>query len=191
MNKTIVMKNIFIAAAAALMFSACEGNKEKKESKEVAEETNDKKFESNNAEKDAQFLVDATSGSYNEVKVAEVALAKSANAEIKKLAEQLKTDHSALITQLNGVAAAKNVTVTTAATEDANETAKKLTETKAGEFDKDWLGKVKEMHEKSVKKYEDASNNASDSTIKNWASTTLVKIRSHLDMINKMQEKMK
>ena len=189
--KTSFVKNIFISAATALIFSACAENKVKEESKEVAEESNDKKFESNNAEKDAQFLVDATSGSYNEVQIAGVAIAKSANAEIKKLAEQLKTDHSALITQLNGVAAAKNVTVPTAATDDANDAAKKLTDTKAGDFDKDWLEKVEEMHEKSVKKYEDASNNASDSTIKNWAASTLVKIRSHLDMINKMQAKMK
>lgn len=191
MKKSIVMKNIFIASATALMLSACAGDKDKKESKEVAEETNDKKFESNNAEKDAQFLVDATSGSYNEVKIAEVAIAKSANAEVKKLAEQLKTDHSALITQLNGVAAAKNVTVATTATEDAAEEAKKLTDTKNGNFDKEWLEKVEDMHEKSVKKYEDASTNASDSTIKNWAASTLVKIKSHLDMINKMQDKMK
>ena len=191
MKKSIVMKNIFIASATALIFSACAGDKEKKESKEVAEETNDKKFESNNAEKDAQFLVDATSGSYNEVKIAEVAIAKSANAEVKKLAEQLKTDHSALITQLNGVAAAKNVTVATSPTEDATEDAKKLTDTKDGNFDKEWLEKVEDLHEKSVKKYEDASNNASDSTIKNWAASTLVKIKSHLDMINRMQDKMK
>lgn len=189
--KTSLVKNIFISAATALIFSACAENKVKNESKEVAEESNEKKFESNNAEKDAQFLVDAASGSYNEVEIAEVAIAKSVNAEIKKLAEQLKTDHSALITQLNGVAAAKNVTVPTAATDDANDAAKKLTDTKAGDFDKDWLEKVEEMHEKSVKKYEDASNNASDSTIKNWAASTLVKIRSHLDMINKMQAKMK
>ena len=190
MKKTIVMKNIFIAAATALMFSACAENKEK-ESKEVAEETNEKKFETNNAEKDAQFLVDATSGSYNEVAIAEVALTRSANAEIKKMAQQLKTDHSALITQLNGVAAAKNVTVATAATEDANEAAKKLAETEPGNFDKNWLEKVEDMHETSVKKYEDASNNASDSTIKSWAASTLVKIRVHLDMINRMQDAMK
>jgi putative membrane protein len=184
------MKNIFFATVTAFIFTACGGNKEK-ENKEVAEETNEKKFESNNAEKDAQFLVDATSSSYNEVRIAEVALAKSANAGVKKLAEQLKTDHSALITQLNGVAAAKNVTVATAATNEANEAAKKLTETKAEKFDKDWLEKVEDMHEKSVKKYEDASNNASDSTIRNWASTTLVKIRSHLDMVKKMRDAMK
>jgi putative membrane protein len=92
---------------------------------------------------------------------------------------------------LNGVAAAKNVTVATAATNEANEAAKKLTETKAEKFDKDWLEKVEDMHEKSVKKYEDASNNASDYTIRNWASTTLVKIRSHLDMVKKMRDAMK
>ncbi len=190
MKKTIVMKNFLFAAFAALMFSACADNKEK-ENKEIAEETNEKKFESNDTEKDAQFVVNATSGSYDEVAIAEVALAKSGNAEVKKLAQQLKTDHSAVITQLNGLAATKNVTVPTAATEECTEDAKKLTESKAGDFDKNWLEKVEDMHESSIKKYEDASSNAMDATIKNWASTTLVKIRSHLDMINKMQDAMK
>jgi putative membrane protein len=190
MKKTIVMKNLLLATATALMFTACADNKQK-ESKEVAEETNEKKFETNDAEKDAQFIVNATSGSYDEVAVADVALTKSANAEVKKLAQQLKTDHSAVITQLNGVAATKNVTVPTAATEDGTEAAKKLAETEAKNFDKNWLEKVEDMHESSIKKYEDASNNATDATIKNWAATTLVKIRGHLDMINKMQETIK
>ncbi len=190
MKKTMLMKNFFLAAATALMFSACADNKET-ESKEVAEETNDKKFESNDAEKDAQFIVDATSASYNEVAIADVALAKSANAEVKKLAQQLKTDHSAVITQLNGVAATKNVTVPTGATEDGNESVKNLTENKPENFDKNWLEKVEDMHESSIKKYEEASEDANDSTLKNWASSTLVKIRSHLDMINKMQETIK
>ncbi len=190
MKKTIVMKNIFVAAVTALIFSACADNKQK-ESKEVAEETNEKKFETNDTEKDAQFIVDATSSSYNEVAIADLALTKSANGEVKKLAQQLKTDHSAVITQLNGVAATKNITVPTAATEDANESVKKLGDDKAENFDKNWLEKVEDMHESSVKKYEDASNNASDTTVRNWAASTLLKIRSHLDMINKMQETIK
>ncbi len=189
--------SILRSSIAGLFFSAClltacnTDEKKTEESKEVAEEVNDDKFNTRASEKDAQFVVDATSASFDEIRIADVALAKSKNAEVKKIAQQLKDEHSAMITELNSVAGKSSITVPAVASDDASKTATRLMDTDLKDFDKNWLEKVEDMHEASVKKYEDASNNATDSSIKSWASTTLIKIRSHLDMINKTQDMMK
>lgn len=192
MKKTIIRTTVTSLLITAAIFTACSDGKGKtEESKEIAEEVNDKKFDTRANEKDAQFIVDASSGSYDEISIADVAMAKSSNADIKTLAQTLKDEHSSFITELNGLASNKNITVPAVASEDAGKAATKLSETKATDFDEDWLEKVKDMHEKSVKKYEDASNNCTDADIKNWATTTLPKIKHHLDMINEATGKKK
>lgn len=188
-EKYKAMKKLKFLPIALLLFTAC--NEEPKETKEVAKEQNEAKFSTKAGEKDAQFVVDATSGSYDEVAVADVAIQKSMNDEVKKLAAGLKDDHGAIISDLKKVGESKSVSLPSAASENAQKEAKDLADKKVTNFDKAWLDEVKDMHENSIKKYEDASANATDADIKTWAGTTLVKIRSHLDMIIKLQEKMK
>ncbi len=193
MNKSRILKSSIAGLFfSALLLTACNTEEKKtEESKEVAEEVNDEKFSTKASEKDAQFVVDATSASFDEIRIADVALAKSKNAEVKKIAQQLKDEHSAMITELNSVAGKSAITVPAVASDDASKTATRLMDSDIKDFDKNWLEKVEDMHEASIKKYEDASNNATDVNIKNWATTTLAKIRGHLDMINKTQDLMK
>jgi putative membrane protein len=188
MKKTF-LKQLQIVPFCLLLLAAC--SNEPKEAKEVAKDQNEQKFDTKAGEKDAQFVVDASSGSYDEVKIADVAIAKSMNEEVKKLAASLKDDHSMIISDLKKVGEGKAISLPSAASTDAEKEAANLSEKKVKDFDKDWLDKVKSMHEKSIKKYEDASANATDADIKTWAGTTLVKIRSHLDMITQLQDKMK
>ena len=174
------------------VFSSCNAKDDKtEESKEVAAEVNDKKFESKASENDAQFVVDAMSASFDEIRIADVGLAKSKNAEVQKIAQQLKNDHSLMITELNGLASRSAITVPAISSEDAGKFATRLMETDAKEFDKKWLDRVREMHEASLKKYGDASKDATDANIKSWATGTLAKIGSHLDMIRKTRDILK
>ena len=189
--------NIIMVIAAGFLLStavlnSCNAKDEKTdESKEVAAEVNDKKFENKASENDAQFVVDAMSASFDEIRIADVGLAKSKNAEVQKIAQQLKTDHSAMITELNGVASKSAITVPAISSEDASKFATRLMETDAKEFDKKWLDRVKEMNEASLKKYDNASKDATDINIKSWAAATSVKIRSHLDIIRSTRDMMK
>ncbi len=186
------MKNVIYSlfTAACLSFGACKSN-ESKESKEVAKEQNQEKKETKAGEKDAQFVVDATSGSYDEIAAANVAVERSTNVSIKKLAGELKDDHNAIINELKTTSTAKSISVPASPSEDATKEAANLTGKTGVDFDKAWLGKVKAMHEKSVKKYEDAANSATDADIKKWAASTLVKIKNHLNMITQLESGMK
>lgn len=190
MKQNNVFKTGILVAMSALVLTACSDN-EPKESKEVAEIVNDQNIEGRSAEKDAQFLVDAVSSSYDEIMMADLALTKSTNANIKTMAQQLKDDHTVLLSELKTVAGTKAVTIPTGASEDATKEGTSLSEKKATDFDKAWLEEVEDAHESSVKKYEKAADDAMDVNIKNWASTNLAKIKNHLTMVNQMQETVK
>ncbi len=188
MIKTPWIKCFFLVTLTTLMLTYCSN---KKESKDVAEESNAQKFENKDAEKDAQFLVDATSGSYDVIKIASVAIARTVNAAIKKMAEELKDENSAMITELNSMASNKSVTIANTARQQAIAAALQLNETSMGSFDKDWLNKMEDLHKVTVKTYEDASNESIDANIKSWASLNLLKIRGHLDRIKKLADTIK
>lgn len=190
MKQNNVFKTGMLMAMSALVLMACDSN-EPKESKEVAEVVNDQNIDGRSAEKDAQFLVDAVSNSYDEVLIAEAALARSTNANIKTMAQQIKDEHNVMLGELKTVAGTKAISIPTRASDDAVKEVATLNEKKAGDFDKAWLEEVEDKHENSAKKYEKAADDAMDANIKTWASTNLVKIRGHLDMINKMQETVK
>ena len=185
MNKTNWIKSCFLAAISTLILTFC--NSEVKESKDVAKEGNMQKLE----EKDARFLVDATLNGYDQIKLADVAIKSTTNGAIKKIAEELKDEHSAMITELNSMASNKSVTIANTASEEANATAIDLKASSPGNFDKDWLKKIEDLHKGTVKTYEDASNESVDATIKSWASVTLIKIRGHLDRIKKLEDNIK
>lgn len=190
MKQNNVFKTGMLVAMSALVLMACNSN-EPKESKEVAEVVNDQNIDGRSAEKDAQFLVDAVSNSYDEVLIADLALTRSTNANIKTMAQQIKDEHTILLGELKTVADSKAVSLPTTASENAVKEVATLTEKKAADFDKAWLEEVEDLHDNSVKKFENAADDAMDANIKTWASTNLVKIKGHLDMINKMQETVK
>lgn len=190
MNKTNWIKSCFLATLCILIFTVCNNDKVK-ESKDAAEESNVQKFEDKNIEKDARFLVYATSDSYDQIKLAGVAITKTTNGAIKKMAEEIKDEHSAIITELNSMASNKSVTIANMASEEANATAIDLNKSSLGSFNKDWLKKIEDLQKITVKIYEDASNESVDANIKSWASVTLIKIRSHLERIKKLADNIK
>ncbi len=186
MNKTNWIKSCFLAAISALILTFCNNDKVK-ESKHVTEESNVQKSE----EKDARFLVDATFESYDQIKLSDEAIKSTTNRVIKKMAEEIRDEHSAMITELNSMASNKSVTIANMASEEANSTSIALKASSPGSFDKEWLKKIEDLHKGIVKTYEDASNESVDATIKSWASVTLIKIRGHLDRIKKLADNIK
>jgi len=171
-------------AAASLTISSCSENKKheaEEDTKEVAEDQNEKTFDSRASEKDAQFLVNAAEIGLKEIKLAELALMRSTNADVKELATMMKTDHTATNIDLKELADKKGVSIPTALTEDGEDAFKKLNEKEGKKFDKEYCDMMVSGHKDAIDKFEKASNNATDVDVKNWASTRLPGLRSHLE----------
>lgn len=195
MKLNIFLQNLLFFS---LLILSCKNNNERKNNndsstseKQVIKEENKEKFGSKTEERNAQFVSDAISDSYHEIRLADVALNKSMNSEIKKIAQHLKDDHNGVINDFKKIADTKVISVPTGPDKDAENDATTFSNKKMSDFDMDWLEKVKDMHEKAIKKFEEANKDLTDSDIKALASSSLSKLREHLNMVMQLQNKMK
>jgi len=195
MKKNLILSPLLLAGLS--LYTACNSTPrdETKDSKEVAQEQNDQKFATDsteNAKKNADWLVDVTAANYHEIAMASVAKEKSTNKNIHSLSDSLISDHKQVIEDIKSLATKKSVTLPVAETDDAMKDTEKYKAKNNTDFNKDWVDEMVNLHEKSISKFEDAVNNAgTDGEIKSWAGATLPRLRHHLDMLKALQENLK
>lgn len=184
--KQTTMLLAFVASLALL--NSCQ---DKINDKEIADEKNEEKFENKEDRKDADFVVDAIASSNDEVGLADDAIRKATSTDVKKLATQIKDEHSVLENELRSMANTRSITVPDSSASNMYKTLEDLSDEKGIDYDKKWLKEMEDMHEKCARKYDDAAKDSSDSSIKAWAGNILVKIRGHLDLIKSTRDKIK
>jgi len=190
LKRTIFGATLFASLIFALSSCGETKNAESEEdSKEVAEEKNEETFDTRASEKDAQFLVNAAETGMMEVKLAQLALTKSKNADVKELATMMETEHTKANLALNELAGKKNISIPTALTTDGEDAYKKLSDLDGAKFDKEYCEMMVKGHSDVVDRFEKASNDATDMDIKNWASTMLPTLRAHLEYSKTCKDK--
>lgn len=183
-----------LAVASCMTFISCNESRREQEgqdSKEVAEEANEEKFDDNDMQKDADFIAEMVAGNYAEIKMAQVAKERSSNPQIKEIATMLEKDHNQLLTELKTLAQAKAITVPMEEDQDAKDKLQNLRSEKPEDFNNKWLEQMKDKHDKSVDKFEQRANNSEDAEIKAFASKTLPHLKMHLEKIRTLQDQMK
>ncbi len=185
-------KNFFPAIFSIIALVSCNDNtsktqEAKDESKSVAEEKNEKKFNTDSAEKTAQFLVDIAGSNIHEIEMAKAAKSKG----MQSIGDMLVTDHSKVLSDIQGLASARSVSLPTAETEDQRKETEKFKGEKGKDFEEDWTEKMIEAHKKGISKFEDVANSGMDNEIKTWASSLLPTLRHHLDMLQQFKDKIK
>lgn len=191
--KTVLFHTVLLTATVFTL-SSCNDTPKVEDTKKVAEEHNDAKFNTANKEKDAQFLVNAAEINLETVKLAQLAQTNSMTKEVKDLAKMLETEHSKSLNDLTGLAKTKLITVPIASTDKAQAAYKTLSDKTKKAFDLEYCKMVVDGHTDAVKAFEKASMESTDADIKQWATTTLPVLRMHLDQAITCQkncEKMK
>ena len=191
------LKSTFVMPCLFFFLSACEDtNKETtkttttEESKEVAEESNEAKFK-REAEKDAQYVVDAYSAGLLEVKAAAEASKKAVSKDVKNLATMIATAHESMNGKIKALAASKNIALPTGLTDNQNDKLENWRKEERKDYEKDFVDMMVKGHKDAVDLYEKVASNATDPEIKAWASQTLPDLRKHLDMTNATWDKIK
>lgn len=181
-----------LAAVSLLIFvSACEPNKQK-ESVEIAKDVNDSVLDDRDEEKDADFIVNVVATNYEEVRLAKLALDRSKDDGVKKIATMLETDHAKIITELKGYATKNGITVPLEETDDAKEEYNDLaSEKEINDFDEKWCDKLADNHEATIDYFEKRLNKTEDVELKNWITSTLPGLKSHLDMLRTNEARLK
>lgn len=181
--KSRFIKIEFLSSAAMLILavtlSSC-NNTKREDSKSVAEEHNEAKFDNAN-EDDAKFLVNAAEINLEEIQLGQLAQTQGRSAHIKELGKMMETEHTQAMEDLKTLAAKKQITIPTSLTDDGMSAKKKLMDTKASDFDKDFANMMVDGHKDAISKFEKAANDSHDSDIRSWATSMLPALRTHLD----------
>jgi putative membrane protein len=182
--------NYMCLFALVLTIASCTNAKKEPDSEKVAEEYNDAKFD-NSKEKDADFLVEAASINMAEIEMSQLAQSKAMAADVKNLANKMVEEHTKSLNELKALASKKMITLPSSLTENNQEDYNNLTERSGNDFDKKYCQMMVDGHKDAIREFEKASNDASDSEIRDWASNTLPTLRSHLDQTMVCNDKYK
>jgi putative membrane protein len=174
---------------ASLIVAACGENNQQEDPKDVAEEINEARIDSNQNEKDAQFLVDAADINLEEIRLAQLAQQMGKSADIKDMGKMMETEHTASLNELKSLANQESIVIPTT-TDNAEEAYQKLKNKAPEDFDKEFCDMMVNGHQDAISLFEKASTDATDPDIQAWATATLPALRKHLDHAKMCQKKL-
>lgn len=212
------MKKLSLASiiAAALLFSACNGNSNSStttsdstnNSTTSSNDTNANKMNSsdttgkmsmdtsknnNNAtvDKDAiKFAQEAAEGGMMEVQLGQIAQKNSSTQSIQDFGKMMVDDHSALNDKLKDLASKKNVSLPSALTDEQQKKVDKLSKETGKDFDKDYVSMMIDDHKKDISKFKSAGKDIKDADFKDFVIKALPTLQKHLDAIEAIHKKM-
>lgn len=177
--KSKLLQATFVFAAIIGM-SSCTGNKTE-DTKEVAEEKNEQKFEESKNEKDAQFLVNAAEISFEEIALGQLAQKKGSTSHVKELGKMMENEHTKSLADLKDLAKTKSVSLPTSQTETGLEAYEKLNKKSGKEFGETYSDMMVKGHQEAIALFEKAATECTDSDIKAWALATIPALKTHLE----------
>jgi len=139
---------------------------------------------------DTKFAMAAALGGMEEVELGRLAAQKGASDEVRQFGQHMVDDHSKANQDLTQVASAKGLTLP--ATLDAKHQAdvQKLSALSGDKFDKEYVGMMVKDHKKDVAEFQKESTGGADADIKGFAARTLPVVQDHLQMIQRIHDKM-
>lgn len=174
-----------------IIMISCNSEEKKTDSPAAAEAQNDKKFDSTDMNKDADFAVFAADGGMAEVELGRMAVQKGSSQAVKDLGKMIADDHSKANDELKALAAQNNITLPAAVSDDHRKKSEELSAKKGADFDKAYLDAMQDGHEKTISKFETESGSGNNMALKQWATDKLPTLRHHLEMIKQIKDGMK
>ena len=177
----------FIISFFLLTFVSCTKSNND-DSKEIAEDQNEEKFDDASLEDDSEFAVSAADAGMMEVQLATLALSNSSSAKIKEFAQMMLDDHQKANDELKALAQKKNISLPNALSEEKQKKFNDMSEKKGEDFDKEYCDQMVKDHKDVVEMFEKARDKAEDPEIKAWASEKLPALQHHLTMAEQMKD---
>ncbi len=133
---------------------------------------------------DMKFAMMVAQTDLAEIQMGNLALQKSSNDQVKKLAQKLIDDHTKTSDAMKQIATKKGMTVPTETDAKHKALAAKLQNESGAKFDKDFLESNSKDHHKVVAAFQKESTNGTDPDIKGFATQFLPAIQEHTTMID-------
>jgi putative membrane protein len=176
-------KNGWVASILAMLVMAfvlsC-GSPKPEDSKTIAEDHNEAKFDAADA-KDAAFVADAAEMNLEEIELGNLAEKNGMMPEVQKLGQSISMDHLSALKTLKRLALKKSISIPDSLTQKGQVSYNNLMAQPGKDFDRAYAGLMVEHHKKAIDKFEFAIANVKDADIVAWATACLPALRSHLD----------
>lgn len=140
---------------------------------------------------DSKELVKAAEDGLFEVRISKDAQTKASSASVKTLAKHMEQAHEKVNKELVALAASKSIITPTAISDAQSKDISDIMEKSGKDFDKAYLDKLESAHKDAIDLFEKQSEKAEDPDIKAFFAKHLPELRSHLDMVQKEQAKLK
>jgi len=193
MKRNLKTGKVLLGAVVLSMFFAFSSCKDKPEdTKDVAEEVNDinedKDVISDSIEDDSKYMIAAAETDMMEIELGKLALGKTKNAKVKELANMMIDQHKKASEKLKPLAASKNVALPAALTDKGKEHYDDLNKKAGKDFDEAYADMMVKGHEDAISKMKDASEDAKDAEVKQWAAAMLPTLNTHLEHSKMLQD---
>lgn len=142
-------------------------------------------------EKTSTFMTKAANAGNAEVEIGQMAQQQATNERVKNFAQMMVTDHSKANDDLKSIASQKNVTLPQGMDAEHQHHKEDLSKKKGTDFDKAYINMMIDGHKKVIDQFEDASKNATDPDVKNFAAQKLPTIKMHLDSAQAIKKALK
>jgi putative membrane protein len=189
--KKIKLCSLLIVACMFVMASCGPKSNQEEDSKEVAEDQNEAKFEDSKLEDDTEFAVAAADGGMYEVQAGQLALTKGSSAKVKEFAQKMVDDHGKGNEELKALAQQKNISIPAALSEKMQKKYDDLAAKSGADFDKAYCEAMVKDHKEDLDKFKKASEDAKDADVKTWASGKVPVLEHHLSMAEEMEKTVK
>jgi len=166
-------------------------NKKAEDTKEVAEEQNEAKFDDTNLEDVTEFAVNAADAGMMEVQAGSLALTKASSPKVKEFAQTMIDDHTKANEELKALAQGKNISLPPSLSDKCQKKYNDLMEKSGKDFDKAYADVMVKDHKDVVDMFKKASDDAKDPDLKSWATEKLPALQHHLEMAQALEEGVK
>ena len=140
---------------------------------------------------DMKFAMEAAMGGMEEVELGRVAAQKGASDEVRQFGQRMVDDHSKANDDLMQVATSKGWTLPTALDPKHQADVQRLSALSGEAFDREYVKMMVKDHKKDVGEFQKESARGADADVKAFATRTLPTLQEHLQMIQRIDDKMK
>ena len=137
------------------------------------------------------FMTEAAKGGMAEIELSKTALNRVQNKEVRDFAQKMVIDHTKASYELGKLAEKKNVALPTEMDAEHKSIKDAMLQLTGAEYDKKYVDTMVADHEKTVNLFKTQAESGTDAEAKAFAARTLPTLQMHLDMIKKIQGKMK
>lgn len=169
---------------------SCRSKQNVPDTKLIAEENNEVKYDNSDKGKDAMFLVNAAETDLAEIELGQLAEQNGRSTHVKALGRMMAVAHSKSLYDLIQLAKNKSIAIPTSQTALAKEAFKKLGSKSGVNFDKAYCDLMVDRHSETVTTFDKAVGEINDTDIRKWVVHALPSLYVQLDSARMCQKKL-